>query len=114
MKEGSLHRSLRKWVTEEYPDTVEIIKLSTMGRYGTAGWPDWLLLIKPGYAAFIELKSDTGECTELQIKRQKQLRALGFDVTVVNDRTVGKGVIKRLVAQAHGHKPMKPVFKTMF
>lgn len=104
MREKALHKALRAWVMKTYPNKVTIIKLSTMGRYGTAGWPDWLVLIKPRCAGFIELKAEGETCTKLQLQRQQELRDLGFEVTVVDNRVIGKRVISNMVLKAETGK----------
>lgn len=59
------------------------IKLAMVGHYGTAGWPDWLVIgrgiTEPRYW-FIELKTEKGKLTPLQTRRQEQLKYVGCDV----------------------------------
>lgn len=46
---------------------------------GAAGVPD-RIVIMPGKIYFVELKTETGTRTQLQIAQQDKLRALGMDV----------------------------------
>jgi Holliday junction resolvase len=55
------------------------IKLSTNGRFGSSGWPDYMFL-KGGRAVFIEFKAAGKHMTALQQERAKQLIASGFAV----------------------------------
>jgi Holliday junction resolvase len=60
-------------------DGLTSIKLSTLGRYGTSGWPDRLVLAPGGIAVFVELKAPGKEPTDLQLDRIQQLNDLGFN-----------------------------------
>jgi hypothetical protein len=72
------------------------IKLSTLGRFGTSGWPDFELL-HSGRTLFIEFKAPGGVCTPLQLERHAQLRAVGHTVTVVSDVATGKLVVEHFI-----------------
>jgi hypothetical protein len=61
---------------------VVAIKLSMMGRFGTSGWPDFLLLFPGGKVWFCEFKMPGQKPTELQRTRMCELRIRGFYVTV--------------------------------
>lgn len=60
------------------------IKLSTLGRFGTSGWPDYLF-IKDGRMAFIEFKKPGGKTTPLQDSQIALLRGHGLPVEVFDD-----------------------------
>ena len=51
---------------------------------GNAGMPDRLVLMPGGHASFVELKQPGRKPTALQLARHVQLRALGFDVRVID------------------------------
>lgn len=70
------------------------IKLSTLGIYGTAGWPDYLVLGPNAWVAFVELKTPTGKVTERQRARLVTLRRFGFraDVARSVDEAVAIGL----------------------
>ena len=51
-----------------------------------AGIPDRLVLMPGGKCCFAELKRTGEKPRPIQIRRAKQLRALGFDVYVIDSR----------------------------
>ena len=51
---------------------------------GTAGWPDRILLFPDGRVAFVEVKAPGEKPRPLQVHRHEQLRALGFQVYVLD------------------------------
>lgn len=51
---------------------------------GNCGVPDRLVLLPGGSAMFVELKAPGKKSTALQEKRQQDIRALGFNVTVID------------------------------
>lgn len=51
---------------------------------GTAGVPDRLVLLPMGKIAFVELKAPGKKMRPLQIKRKRQLEALGFKVYCID------------------------------
>ncbi len=64
---------------------------------GFAGVPDRLVLFKGPKIAFVELKAPAKKLRALQLKRRKQLEALGFQVFKIDsyeavDRMVGEMV----------------------
>lgn len=60
---------------------------------GFAGVPDRLMLLPGGKIAFIELKAPGKKPRALQIKRMKQLSALGFKCFVIDNKDGIGGVI---------------------
>jgi hypothetical protein len=54
------------------------IKLTTLGRYGSVGWPDRLVLLPGGRAVFAELKAPGAKPTALQLRRLNELCDFGF------------------------------------
>lgn len=83
----------------EYAKTLGCIciKQGGGGRFGTAGWPDYLLLTPRGRAFFIEFKSAGKVPTALQRTRMAQLIDHGVYVTVVDDVALGRAIIQSMV-----------------
>jgi hypothetical protein len=78
--ERILHKKVRSWLVGQ---GLEVIKLTTMKRYGSAGWPDLLILDKaPRLPLFLELKAEDGQVTPLQADKIKKLRERGYPVFV--------------------------------
>lgn len=73
------------------------IKQSTAGRFGTSGWPDYLIITKRGQYLWIEFKRDGGEVTPLQQQRHLELLSHGARVIVIDGVAVGKQVIDRVL-----------------
>ena len=53
---------------------------------GTSGVPDRIVLMPKGRIAFVETKAPGDVPRKIQLKRHKQLRALGFQVYVLDDK----------------------------
>lgn len=62
------------------------------------GLPDRLVLLNGGKIGFVELKAPRKKPRVLQVKRMKDLQALGFKVFVVDDRSQIGGVIDAIRA----------------
>ena len=60
------------------------IKLSSLGRFGTSGWPDYMF-VKGGKTVMIEFKRPGGKTTPLQDRQIAELRAHGMVVEVFDD-----------------------------
>lgn len=52
---------------------------------GTSGWPDRIVLLHDGKIGFVEVKAPGEKPRKLQIHRHEQLRALGYQVFVLDD-----------------------------
>ena len=63
---------------------------------GYAGVPDRLVLMPGGKMCFMELKASGRKPRPLQVRRIKQLRALGFKVYVVDGKEEIGGIIDAL------------------
>ncbi len=63
---------------------------------GTAGVPDRIILMHGGRIAFVETKAPDGKPRKIQLKRHKQLRALGFPVYVLNDKNDITGLVHKI------------------
>lgn len=61
--------------------------------FGLDGVPDRLVLLPKGKCAFVELKAPGKKPRALQIKRMKQLTALGFLCFVIDEKEQIGGVI---------------------
>ena len=53
---------------------------------GVAGVPDRLILLPGGRVCFCELKAPGKKARPLQLHQHEQLRSMGFDVFVCDDR----------------------------
>lgn len=60
---------------------------------GFDGMPDRLVLLPEGRTAFVEVKAPGKAMRPLQIKRKRQLEALGFRVFCLNDPEQIGGII---------------------
>ena len=65
---------------------------------GLSGIPDRLVLMNCGKLAFIELKAPGKKLRPLQIKRKKQLEALGFLVYCIDTKEQIGGVLDEICA----------------
>lgn len=61
------------------------IKQSTLGRYGSNGYPDRLVLLPQGRVIWVELKKPGGKLTALQLRRHEELKAIGHVVGTFDD-----------------------------
>lgn len=50
-----------------------VIKLATVGAYGSSGWPDRLVINEVGKHCYVEFKVPGGKLTRLQQSRQAEL-----------------------------------------
>lgn len=65
---------------------------------GVSGVPDRLILLPTAKLAFVELKAPGKSMRPLQIKRKRQLEALGFFVYCVDDISGIGGVLDEICA----------------
>lgn len=63
---------------------------------GVNGVPDRLVLLQDGRMAFIELKAPGRKMRPIQIKRKRQLEALGFLVYCIDRKEEIEGVIDEI------------------
>ncbi len=63
---------------------------------GMSGVPDRLVLLPNGKMAFVELKAPGKKMRSLQIKRKRQLEALGFSVYCVDCLETIGGVLDEI------------------
>lgn len=63
---------------------------------GTVGVPDRIILMPKGTIAFVEVKAPGEVPRKIQLKRHRQLRALGFRVYVLDDRNKIDEIIHRI------------------
>jgi hypothetical protein len=74
------------------------VKQSTAGRYGTAGWPDYLICIPGGAVIWFEFKRPGQKMTPLQARRAEELEQIEHVHEVVDDAVRGKHLIDRYLA----------------
>ena len=65
---------------------------------GLNGVPDRIILLPGAKFAFVELKADGEKMRPLQVKRKRQLEALGFSVYCVNSVEQIGGVLNAIQA----------------
>lgn len=65
---------------------------------GLDGVPDRLVLLPGGKLAFIELKAPGKELRPLQVRRKRQLEALGFSVYCIDSPEQIGGIIHEIQA----------------
>lgn len=63
---------------------------------GLDGVPDRIVLLPGGHAAFVELKSDGKKMRPLQVRRKRQLEALGFSVYCIDKPEQIGGVLREI------------------
>ena len=63
---------------------------------GMAGMPDRLILLPGGRPAFVEVKSPGMQLRPLQVKRKRQLEALGFRVYCIDHPDQIGGVLDEI------------------
>lgn len=63
---------------------------------GISGVPDRLVLMPGGRMAFVELKAPGERLRPLQMKRKRQIEALGFNVYVVDSTDKIGGVLDEI------------------
>lgn len=61
-----------------------------------SGMPDRLVLLPHGKMAFVEVKAPGKKPRVLQEKRHRMLRALGFQVFVLDDASAIPGLLKKI------------------
>ncbi|MDT8715458.1 VRR-NUC domain-containing protein [Clostridium sp. 19966] len=67
---------------------------------GNTGVPDRLVLFPSGRIIFVELKSPGKKPTAIQLLQHKKIRALGFEVLVVDSKEQVDELIKGVVSNA--------------
>ena len=63
---------------------------------GTHGMPDRMVLLSEAHIGFVEVKAPGQKPRPLQERRHKQLRELGFQVSVLDDPDQIPGIIKEV------------------
>ena len=63
---------------------------------GTSGWPDRIVLLPDGKVGFVEVKAPGEKPRPLQVHRHEQLKALGFQVYVLDDMGKVGGIIREI------------------
>lgn len=99
--EARIQASVVDWARREYKGKLIARKFSTAGRFGTSGWPDYEFLIPGGRVFHIEFKAPGGTCSELQLQRHAELRAIGHEVFVADAADVAKAIIRRVMASLY-------------
>ena len=63
---------------------------------GLDGMPDRIVLLKHGRLAFVEVKANGQKPRPLQVRRKRQLEALGFSVYCLDDATQIGGILDEI------------------
>ena len=73
---------------------------------GHAGVPDRLVLLPTGVAIFVELKTETGALSPLQIETHNKLRNLGFEVRTLYGKEYVDGFLEEVRSDAFQAVPI--------
>ena len=87
MRESTIEKHLVKTVRQSGGLAIKLVSP------GWAGIPDRLILMPGGKLAFVELKSPGHSLRPLQVRRKRQLEALGFSVYCIDQREQIGGVL---------------------
>ena len=87
MREKDIERELVRAVRKRGGQAVKFVSP------GWAGVPDRLILMPGGKAVFVETKAPGHVLRPLQVKRKRQLEALGFSVYCIDQREQIGGVL---------------------
>ena len=90
MLESSLEKRLVKGLSDA---GALAMKFTSPGR---AGVPDRIVLLPGGRVIFVELKTEKGHLTELQISTHNTLRSFGFDVRTLYGKQYVEGFIHEI------------------
>ena len=92
MKESSIERRLVDGVKKVGGLALKFVSP------GHAGVPDRIVLLPRGRLIFVEMKTETGSLTPLQIDTHNRIRALGFDVRTLYGKDYTEGFIHEIQA----------------
>ena len=92
MREKDIERELVRAVRKQGGLAVKFVSP------GWAGIPDRLILMPGGKLAFVELKAPGHTLRPLQVRRKRQLEALGFSVYCVDSVMQIGGMISEICA----------------
>ena len=92
MRESTIEKVLVRAVRESGGLAIKLVSP------GWAGAPDRLILMPGGKLAFVELKAPGQIQRPLQVKRKRQLEALGFSVYCIDQPEQIGGVLSEVCA----------------
>lgn len=92
MRESTIEKHLVKEVRESGGLAIKLVSP------GWAGIPDRFILMPGGKLAFVELKAPGHTLRPLQVRRKRQLEALGFSVYCVDSVMQIGGMISEICA----------------
>lgn len=90
MREKQIEKKLVKAVKEEGGMCPKLVSP------GTDGMPDRLIMLPNARIGFVEVKAPGAKPRPLQERRHKQLRDLGFRVSVLDDPEQIPGILKEV------------------
>lgn len=80
-----------------------------MGTAYERSWPDRMFLVPGGRPLFIEFKRPGKEPTAKQAHRIQELRELGYDVQVCDNKEEGIEIVRSRLEAARIHAPKRQV-----
>ena len=89
--EASIQEAVVKYARKR---GIVAIKLSTNGRFGSSGWPDYLFLPPKAPTFMVEFKSELGVLSALQKERIKEINDR-ISVYLVDNVALGKKIVER-------------------
>lgn len=92
MRESTIEKTLVKTVRQSGGLAIKLVSP------GWAGAPDRLILMPGGRLVFVELKAHGHSLRPLQVRRKRQLEALGFSVYCINQLEQIGGVLDEVCA----------------
>lgn len=92
MRESTIEKHLVKTVGQSGGLAIKLVSP------GWAGAPDRLILMPGGRLTFVELKAPGQTLRPLQVKRKRQLEALGFSVYCVDSVMQIGGILDEICA----------------
>lgn len=85
------------------------IKLTMLGRFGSAGWPDYIFLCPNAKIYFVEFKRAGKLPTELQRVRIHEIENQGFEVFVIDNVTAFHNTLVKYVDAPPVHVGRRPL-----
>ena len=92
MRESTIEKTLISTVRQSGGLAIKLVSP------GWAGAPDRLILMPGGKSAFVELKAPGHSLRPLQVRRKRQLEALGFSVYCIDQISQIGGVLDEVCA----------------
>jgi hypothetical protein len=98
-REAPIQKAVVEYARERHKGKLIAIKRQS-GKFGSNGYPDYEFLIVKGRSFHIEFKAPGEACTELQLQRHAELRAIGHTVYVTDSVPAGRAIVDKEMATA--------------